>query len=157
MPVRTAIPFTISWTVPSPPTATSSSAPSSAARRASSASCPGLSDSSASPLSPAAAARLAISGHRRPVAPFSEAGLTRKTVRGALMLGLGGCGRQGDLCHSVNARLQVLVRDPLELLLDDHVADRQETRGLDAAERAEREQHRRFHLDGEDAAGGPAF
>ena len=65
---------------PSPPTTTRSSAPSSAASRASSARCPCRSLKSVAPSSPAAAARRASSGQRRPVEPFAEAGLTRKTV-----------------------------------------------------------------------------
>src|SRR6185437_298465 len=146
-PVPPAMPFTTSWTVPSPPTATSSSAPSSAAWRASSVSCPGRSDSMTSPFSPAAAARLAISGHCRPVAPFSEAGLTRKTVRAVLMLRLLGRGRQGDPCHPVDGGLELLVRDPLELTLDDDVAHGQQAAGLDPAEGTEREEHGRLHLD----------
>ena len=69
-----------SFTEPSPPTTTSSRAPPSAASRASSARWPCRSLRSASPSSPVAAARRASSGQRRPVAPFADAGLTRKTV-----------------------------------------------------------------------------
>src|SRR5439155_13726447 len=64
----------------SPPTTTSRDAPPSAASRASVVSSPGRLEKSASPSSPAAAARRAISGHRRPVAQLSDAGLTRKTL-----------------------------------------------------------------------------
>ena len=75
---RPAMPFTISWTVPSPPKTTSSSAPSSAAppgRRAGP-----RSEKIASPRIPAAWAARASSGQRRPVLPFADAGLTRRTV-----------------------------------------------------------------------------
>jgi hypothetical protein len=45
-------------------------------------------------VSPAVAAWWAICGQRRPVDPFAEAGLTRKTVVFALMLRLGGRERE---------------------------------------------------------------
>jgi len=80
MPARPPIPFTTSFTDPSPPTTTSNSAPSSAARRANSVSSPAAREKSASPSRPAAAARRAISGQRLPVEPFADAGLMRKTV-----------------------------------------------------------------------------
>jgi hypothetical protein len=78
-------PFTTSLSVPSPPTATTSDAPLAAARSASSIRCPGRSEKSVSPSSPRCAARLASSGQRLPVTPLSDAGLTRKTVRPAVV------------------------------------------------------------------------
>ena len=48
-------------------------------------------------------------------------------------------------------------RDARELALDDDVADGQQAAGLDAAERADREERRRLHLDGEHAALRPAL
>jgi hypothetical protein len=77
---RPAMPLTTSLTEPSPPTTTSRSAPLSAASRASVVSSPGAVEKSASPCSPADVARFAISGHRLPVDPLADAGLTRKTV-----------------------------------------------------------------------------
>jgi hypothetical protein len=82
------MPLTTSCIDPSPPTTTSSSAPSSAARRASSVSSPAVREKSASPVSPAAAARRAISGQRLPVEPFADAGLMRKTVLGVVSASL---------------------------------------------------------------------
>jgi len=73
-------PLAASFTVPSPPTTTTRSAPIPAARSATWAIPPGPSLKSVSPSRPAAAARWAISGQARPVEPFAEAGLTRKTV-----------------------------------------------------------------------------
>ena len=63
---------------------------------------------------------------------------------------------QRELGHLVDGLPHVLVADPQELALDDHVADDQHAAGLELAERAEREQHRGLHLDGQDAALGPA-
>src|SRR5512133_4368173 len=139
---RPAIPFTTSLTVPSPPTITSRRAPASAASLASSPSCPGRSESRASPRSPREAALCASSGQRRPVAPFSDAGLTRKTT--SLM---GRDGRQRDPSHPVDRCAQVVVGDPRELLADDDVAHGEQAAGLDPTQRADREQHRRLHLD----------
>jgi len=79
-PSSPAIPFATSLTEPSPPTTTSSFAPSRAASAARWVSCPGFCEKSVSPVSPCAAASRAISGQRRPVDPFADAGLTRKTV-----------------------------------------------------------------------------
>ncbi len=79
-PAAPSRPFTTSWTVPSPPTTTSWVAPARTASAASSLSCPGRSDMSASPRRPSSAARRASTGHLRPVEPFADAGLTRKTV-----------------------------------------------------------------------------
>jgi hypothetical protein len=45
-------------------------------------------EKSASPVSPAAAARRAISGQRLPVEPFADAGLMRKTVLGVVSASL---------------------------------------------------------------------
>src|SRR5712691_9008056 len=156
-PSVSARPLTTSLTVPSPPTATSSSAPPAAASRASSRRCSGCSEKSASPPSPSAAARRASSGQPRPVAPPAEAGLTRKTVRGPLMLLARGDGVECELRHLVDGPPHLLVRDAHELPLDDDVRDGQEAAGLDLAQRAEREQDRRLHLDGEHAALGPAL
>src|SRR5205807_7259666 len=138
---------------PSPPTATTSSAPPATASRASSRRCPTASEKTASPVSPAAAARRASSGQRRPVAPPSDAGLTRKTVASVIV----GDRRERELGHLVDRLAHVLVGDPHELALDDHVAHDQQAAGLQLAERAQREQHRRLHLDGEDAAVRPAL
>src|SRR6184192_2454622 len=152
-PSRPARPCTTSFTVPSPPTATTSDAPCSAACRARSPSWPGLSESSASPRSPSAAAWCASSGQRRPTAPPSAAGLTRKTV--SLMAGRDRCERYAS--HAVDGGAEVDVGDPRELLADHDVAHRQEATGLHPAEGADREQHRRLHLDTEDATLGPAL
>ena len=78
-----ARPFATSFTEPSPPTTTSSLAPPTAASRASSPRWPRRSLRSAGPSSPAAAARRWSSGQRRPVEPFADAGLTRKTTSGS--------------------------------------------------------------------------
>src|SRR5262245_56850626 len=142
-----AIPFTTSLTVPSPPTATIRRAPPTAASRASSARCSGRSEMNASPVRPRSAARRAISGRRFPVAPPSDAGLTRKAV-----LLIGRDRRQRHARHVVDCGLEVLIRDPRERAADDDVADGQETAGLDLAQSAEGEDHSRLHLDGEHAA-----
>src|SRR5919204_2617069 len=150
IPSRAAIPFATSLTVPSPPTATSRRAPRSAARRASSTSCPGRSEMSASPLSPSVAARRASSGQRLPVAPLSEAGLTKKTVSSLMVPG--GDGGEGDARHAVDCGLELLVGDAAEFGADHDVADGEEGAGLDAPKRADREQNRGLHLDAEYAA-----
>ena len=127
-------PFTTSFTEPSPPTTTRRRAPSRTASAASSPSRPGASEMSASPSSPRAAARCAISGQRFPVEPAAEAGLTRKTVRPGLMAVVarrGGVER--DPRHPVDRGAELLVGDPDELALDDDVADREQ-----AARRARR-------------------
>src|SRR3954467_7512489 len=143
---RPAIPFTTSFSVPSPPTATTSVAPPSTAPRARSIRWPGrsrpsggprassirgrgLSEKSVSPVRPRRAARCASSGQRLPVAPLSDAGLTRKTV-----LLVGDSDVEGDLRHAVDGRPQLVVGDALELALDDDVADGQEATRLDAAD-----------------------
>src|SRR5436190_3568615 len=143
-PSLRAIPFATSLTEPSPPTTTRSFAPSSAASAASSPSRPGRSEKRTSPVRPRAAASRWICGHRRRVAPLSEAGLTRKTVL-SLML-CGGNGRQRDARHPVYRGAELVVGDPLELALHHNVADRQQAAGLDAAERTEREEHGSLHL-----------
>src|SRR3954451_3256631 len=144
---RPAIPFTTSFSVPSPPTATTSVAPPSTAPRASSIRWPARSEKSVPPVRPRRAARCASSGQRLPVAPLSDAGLTRKTV-----LLVGDSDVEGDLRHAVDRRAQLVVGDALELALDDDVADGQEATRLDAADRPDREERRRLHLDGEHAA-----
>src|SRR5436309_11787260 len=146
-PSRPARPCTTSFTVPSPPTATSSVAPSSAARRASSPSWRGRSEGRASPPRPSVAARCASSGQRRPVEPFSAAGLTRKTV--SLMARNDRLER--DAGHAVDGGLELVVRDPRELLADHDVAHGQEAAGLHAAQGPDREEHGGLHLDAEDA------
>src|SRR5687768_16668340 len=151
MSVRPAIPFATSLTEPSPPTTTSSFAPPSAAWRASDPSSPCRWEKSVSPSSPRCAARCAISGQRLPVAPLLDAGLTRKTV--SLM----GCRREGDACHPVDCGLHLVVGDPLELTLDDDVADDEEAAGLHASERADGEERGGLHLDGEHTALRPAL
>ena len=62
-----------------------------------------------------------------------------------------------ELGHLVDGRPHVLVGDAHELALDDDVADHEQAARLDLLQRAEREQHRRLHLDGEDAAVRPAL
>src|SRR5690242_19583390 len=148
-----AMPFTTSLTVPSPPTATIRRAPPIAASRASSARCSGRSDRNASPVSPRSAARRAISGQRFPVAPPSEAGLTRKAV----LLMVACDGRERDAGHAVDGGLEVLVGDARELAADDDVAHRQQTPGLHLAQRPEREDDGRLHLDCEHASRRPAL
>src|SRR6266566_6335515 len=149
-----AIPFTISFTVPSPPTATRSDAPRSAALRASSPSSPGRLERSASPASPSSRARRSRDGQRRPVAPFADAGLTRKTVW-PLMFGRdrGEC----DPGHAIDGSLELVVRDPREVLADHDVADREQAACLDAPQRADCKKDGRLHLNREDAAGRPAL
>src|SRR4051795_3998537 len=142
-PARTT-PFADSLSVPSPPTATRSSAPSRTAASASSIRWPGRSEKSVVPSSPSCAARCASSGQRLPVAPLADAGLTRKTV---LMVGRNG--RERDARHPVDRRTQLFVGDPLELTLDDDVADGEETADVHLPERADREEHSRLHLDPE--------
>jgi hypothetical protein len=73
------MPFTTSFSVPSPPT-TTMSFPSEAASRASSVRCPGRSERSWSPSSPSSFARAWSFGQRFAVEPFALAGLTRKTA-----------------------------------------------------------------------------
>ena len=68
------MPFTTSFTEPSPPTITRSCAPSPDGLRGERARCPGSSEMRASPVSPSAAARCEISGQRRPVEPPAERG-----------------------------------------------------------------------------------
>src|SRR3954470_13250915 len=147
-----ATPFTTSFSVPSPPAATTRSAPPSTACRASSIRCPGPSEKSVSPVRPRRAARCASSGQRLPVRPLSDAGLTRKTV-----LLVGDSDVEGDLRHAVDGAPQVVVGDALELALDDDVADGQEATRLDAADRPDREERPRLHLDGEHTALRPAL
>src|SRR5262249_49881264 len=152
-----ARPFTTSFTVPSPPTATSSSAPPSTAERASSRRWPGSSEKSASPVKPSCAVRRASSGHLRPVAPPAEAGLTRKTVRAPLMLLVRRRGVEPELRHLVDRRLHLGVGDAHELVRDDDVRDGQQAPGLDLAQRAGRVHRRGLHLHAEDAALRPAL
>src|SRR5262249_20726910 len=152
-----ASPFTTSFTVPSPPTATSSSAPPSTAERASSRRCSGSSEKSASPVSPSCPARRASSGHRRPVAPPAEAGVTRETVRALLLLLVRRHGVESQLGHLVDRRLHLRVGDAHELVLDDDVRHGQQAAGPDLAQRTEREQRRGLHLHTEDAALRPAL
>src|SRR5438552_1210883 len=153
-PSRPATPFTISLTVPSPPTATRRRAPLPAASFARSTRCPGRSERNVSPMSPRSAASCAISGQRLPVAPLSDAGFTRKTVW--LMVFLSGDGGERDARHAVDRGLEILVRYALELAADDDVADRQEAARLHLAQGPDREQDRGFHLDSQHAALGPA-
>src|SRR3954454_25328874 len=127
---RSAIPFTTSFSVPSPPTATTSDAPASAACRPSSVRWPGRSEKNVSPVRPRRAARCASSGHRLPVRPLSDAGLTRKTV-----LLVGDSDVEGDLRHAVDRRAQLVVGDALEPALYDDVADGQQAPRLHAADR----------------------
>ena len=55
--------------------------------------------------------------------------------------------------HRVDAALQLLVADPLDSRVAvDEVADRHHRQRLDAADRGERVEHRRLHLDAEVAA-----
>src|SRR5438067_1246595 len=147
-----ARPCTASFTVPSPPTTTSSAAPSSAAWRASFAMWPGLSEKNTSPLRPRLAARCAISGQRVRVDPFADAGLTRKTV--SLMAGRGG---ERDSRHPVDRRLELGVGDPHELALDDDVAHGQQAPSLHASQGRDGEERRRLHFDGEDPPLRPAL
>src|SRR4051794_8550771 len=160
---RPATPFTTSLSVPSPPTATTSSAPRATASRASSIRWPGCSERSVSPCRPSADARRASSGQRLPVAPFPEAGLTRKTVVWLVTSVPGVAGRttwlmigdrdvERDSRHAVDGRAQVVVGDALELSRDDDVADREQAPGLDAVQRADGEERRCLHLDCEHAA-----
>src|SRR5690348_16399095 len=149
---RPAMPFTTSLSVPSPPTATTSDAPPATASRARSIRWPGRSEKSVSPSRPSADARRWSFGQRFPVAPLPEAGLTRKTV---LMVGDRDVER--DPRHAVDRRAQLVVRDPLELAFDDDVAHGEQAAGFDAAQRADREQRRGLHLDGEHAALRPAL
>src|SRR6476646_3522270 len=156
-PSRCAIPFTTSCTEPSPPTTTSRSAPSSAARRASSVSSPAAREKRTSPLRPAAAARCEISGQRLPVEPLADAGLTRKTVFSASVLLVGRDRRERDARHPVDRSAELVVRDALELTLDDDVADGQQAAGLHSAQRADGEERGGLHLDGEHSTLRPAL
>ena len=101
-------------------------------------------------LEPAAAARCAISGQRRPVDPFAAAGLTRKTVPSSVTVW-----SASSVISSTALRMSSsLIRRNSPSTID--VADDQHAACLDLPQRAEREEHRRLHLDGEDAAVGPA-
>src|SRR5947208_1767689 len=149
---RPATPFTTSFTEPSPPTTTRSDAPPSAACLDSSVRWPGRFEKSASPVRPALTAVWWISGQRRPVEPFADAGLTRKTV---LVLSCDGGKRHPR--HPVDCGPQLVVGDPLELAFDHDVADGEQAAGRDPAQRAEREEDGRLHLDAEDAPARPAL
>src|SRR5436189_4136229 len=153
VPPARCSPFTASFRVPSPPTATTRSAPPRAACSARSIRWPGCSEKSVSPASPSRAARCASSGQRLPVAPLSDAGLTRKKTD----VLIGDRDVQSDLRHAVDGPAQVVVADPLELALDDDVADGEQAAGLDAADRADGEERGRLHLDCEHAALRPAL
>jgi hypothetical protein len=101
-------PFATSDTVPSPPTATISRAPSRSAARVSSDACPAASVARTSRSSPHAAAARAISGQRRAVRPWSEAGFTTMTPAvWALMVVHRG--REREAGHPLDRRGQVLV------------------------------------------------
>src|SRR5919201_3368910 len=102
---------------------------------------------STSPLKPRSAAARAISGQRLPVAPLSEAGFTRNAISV-----IGRDRGQRDARHAVDSRLEILVGDARELAADDDVADGEQASGLDAAERADREDDGGFHLDRQDPA-----
>src|SRR5579862_216829 len=147
-----ATPLTTSFSVPSPPTATTRRAPESTAARASSIRWPERSERCVSPSSPSSAARWASSGQRLPVAPLSDAGLTRKTVCSVS----GGDGER-DPSHAVDRRSQLVVADACEDTLDHDVAHREQAARFDAAQRADREQRGGLHLDGEHAARRPAL
>ncbi len=174
-------PSTTSWTVPSPPTTTSLVAPPSTASRARSPRCPGRSLWSVFPSSPAAAARRASSGHRRPVEPFAAAGLTRKTrfpgsareapgssrvftslpsrwrFRDAKAPGYSAvttC-RASSVIWSTAER-HLVVGDADELALDDHVRDDEHAAGLDPPQCAQGEEDGRLHLHREDPTLRPA-
>ena len=127
LPARTS-PLTTSFSVPSPPTATTRVVPSRADSSASSISWPGRSEKRVSPSSPRCAARFASEGQRFPAPPLPEAGLTRKTVS-ALM---GRDGREGDAGHPVDRRAQLFVGDSLEDALDDDVGYGEEAAAVDA-------------------------
>src|SRR5262249_22052864 len=72
--------------------------------------------------------------------------------------GLNGAGAgEREPRHPVDRGAQVVVADPLELALDDDVADGEQAAGLDASERADREERGRLHLDAEHAALRPAL
>src|SRR3954452_12736267 len=157
--VAASSPFATSCTVPSPPTATTSAAPSSAACRASSASPPGPPLISTCGSRPKSRACRSSSGQCLPVAPFADAGLTRKTARlsGAVTSVRVGGGRQRQLGHLVDCPLHVLVGYPHELALDDDVADDEQAARPDLPQRADGEERGRLHLDGEDASVRPAL
>src|SRR6478735_1159335 len=142
-------PFATSETVPSPPTATISRAPSRSAARVSSDACPAASVARTSRSRPRAAAALAISGQRRAVRPLSDAGFTTMTPA-AVALMVVHRGRQRQPGHPLDGRGEVIVADPHELLTADEIRDDQDAGGRDAAERGDREEHRRLHLDRED-------
>src|SRR5262249_22737469 len=155
--VEESSPFATSCTVPSPPTATTSSAPSSAAWRASSASPPGLVLTSTCGSRPKSRAWRSSSGQRLPVAPFADAGFTRKTPPpGAISVRVGRR-YQGQLGHLVDGLLHGFVGDTHELALDDHVTDDEQAARADLPECTDCEQHRRLHFHGEDAAVRPAL
>ena len=88
---------------------------------------------SASPSSPRAAARCAISGHRLPVEPPAAAGLTRKTVRPLMAVARRGRRVERDPRHPVDRRAELLVGDPHELALDDDVAHGEQAAAVHAA------------------------
>ena len=120
---RCAMPFATSFTEPSPPTTTSSSAPPSTASPREVAQMAGpLREERVAGRGRARAAAFASCGQRRPVAPLSDAGLTRKTALSRIRRR----GRERDPRHAVDRRAQLVVRDPLELSLDDDVADREQ-------------------------------
>src|SRR5207237_9914688 len=99
-----------------------------------------------SPPSPSVEARRASCGHRLPVTPLSDAGLTRNTV----LVRCDGC--EPDTGHPVDRGAELVVADPREPSFDDDVADRQQAAGVAASQRADRAEDRRLHLDAEDAA-----
>ena len=106
-----------------------------------------------SPSSPRCAARCAISGQRLPVAPLSDAGLTRKTV--SLMTGVA-VARATRVIRSTAAFISssvIRLNSPsttMSLTVE-------QAAGLHAAERADGEERGGLHLDGEHTALRPAL
>ena len=129
------MPFTTSFTDPSPPTTTRRVAPPDTASGRERREVPrALGDERV-----AARARRA-GGAMRDLRPAlarraaRERGLTRKTVRPLMAVARRGRRVESDPRHAVDRRPELVVRDPHELALDDDVAHGQEAAAVDAAD-----------------------
>jgi hypothetical protein len=150
--------LTTSFSVPSPPTETTSPAPSRAACSASSIRTWTLGEERralepelrCAVRVPASAGRGAAAGRRVDEEDDPVSGTFRCPT--PLLCH----GRERDARHPVDRRAQ-----PSSVIrvtrLDDDVADGEEAAGVNLLQRPEREEDRSFHLDREDAAVGPAL
>ena len=153
-------PLTASFTVPSPPTATTTVAPSAAARSASAAMWPGrvreqrLADEpvlggSVSDLRPDAARPAVVRGgidEKRDVPVLGHDASVLRVSHGA----------ERELGHAVDRLGEGVVADALPVVAGEQVGDDEQRAGVDAAQRGDGEQGGGLHLDRQNAALGPA-